>query len=77
MIVAEGGVRWGTAAEIAEHLGQGVTAAMIRRWADRDGLTSARIIGQHGRPEVRYPLLDAARIDTAKRRTKRGRTRAS
>jgi hypothetical protein len=77
MLTDGAGIRWGTAAEIAAHLGRGVTAAMVRNWAARDGLRKARMPDSLGRPQVRYPLLEAARIELSKRDAKRGRTRAT
>ncbi len=77
MLIDQHGIRWGTAAELAQHLGHGVTAAAIRNWARRDGLTSARMTDDDGRPQVRYPLDQAAAIDRAKRHAKRGRSRTN
>lgn len=74
MIVLDG-VRWGTAREIADQLGHGVTAAAVRKWASRDGLPVARTFDTSGRPQVRYPLPEAARIDAEKRSGPRGRHR--
>ena len=68
------GVEYGTAAEIAHRLGLDVTAGMVRRWADRDGLPAHRTTGR-GRGTVRYPLPEAARIEAIKRDTSRGRPR--
>jgi hypothetical protein len=42
------GVRWGTAAEIATHLGHGVAADEVRSWAAGDGLASARLTDERG-----------------------------
>ena len=66
------GERWGTAAEIAADLSGGnrVTPGMVRKWAARDGLRSAK----DGRT-VYYPFGQAARIETAKRLSRRGRRR--
>lgn len=69
------GERWGTAAEIAAHLG--TTTATIRRWAERDHLTAVRGTDQHGRPQVHYPLGQALLIDRAKRHARRGRPRTT
>lgn len=77
MIVDDAGVRWGTAAEIAEQLGQGVTVHAVRWWARNDDLPCVRTTDGNGRPQVLYPLLDAARIDREKRKRKRGRTRTT
>jgi hypothetical protein len=68
---------WATAAEIAEHIGHGLTVAGVRRWADRDGLTAVRSTDASGRPQVRYMLDQAVRIDRAKRCAQRGRRRAA
>ncbi|MGA4726282.1 hypothetical protein ACPB67_02580 [Micromonospora taraxaci] len=57
---------WGTAAQLAAALGPDVTPAMIRRWRDRDGLTTI---------DGRSPLDQAATIEAAKRRSTRGRPR--
>jgi hypothetical protein len=69
------GVPWGTAAEIAEHLGHGVTAAAVRAWVRRDGLPAVRLPDACGRPRVRHPLPAAATIERAKRHAGRGRKR--
>ena len=71
------GVQWGTAAEIAGQLGHGVTEAAVRKWAARDGLPSPRMRGDDGRAEVRFPLVEAAKIDVKKRSRGRGRPRSS
>jgi len=68
---------WGTAAQIAEHIGHGLTVAGVRRWAERDGLTSVRSTDAFGRPQVRYLLGQAVLIDRAKRQARRGRPRAA
>lgn len=68
---------WATAAEIAEHVGHGLTVAGVRRWADRDGLASVRYSNERGRPEVRYLLGQAVTIDRAKRHARCGRPRAA
>lgn len=68
---------WGTAAEIADQIGQGVTGATVRRWADRDGLTAVRSVNAAGRLQVRYPLGQAVVIDRVKRHAGRGRPRAA
>lgn len=66
---------WATAAEVAEHIGNGVTVAAVRRWASRDGLVAVRSVNEAGRPEVRYLLGQAVLIDRAKRNSGRGRYR--
>lgn len=69
------GIEYGTAAEIAHALGPDIRPATVRRWADRDGLQRIRTTDDNGRPEVRYPLNQAARIEAAKRLGGRGRPR--
>ncbi|MDP9799362.1 hypothetical protein J2S43_007874 [Catenuloplanes nepalensis] len=69
------GETWGTAAEIADHIGQGVTADTVRWWGRNDGLASVRMADEDGRPRVRYILGQAIRIDQAKRLGGRGRRR--
>lgn len=71
------GERWGTAAEIAEHLGHGVTEAAVRAWARRDGLPAIKMPDAHGRPRVCHPVPAAATIERAKRQAGRGRKRAA
>ncbi|MFI6228895.1 hypothetical protein ACIBCR_16450 [Micromonospora echinospora] len=66
---------WGTAAEIAHHLGDDVTPTMVRNWARRSGLTRHRTTDNDGRPCVLYPLDQAAAIEAATRHTTRGRPR--
>jgi hypothetical protein len=68
---------WGTAAEIAGHIGHGVTPDAVRWWARHDGLTRVRMFDEHGRPQVRYLLGQATRIDAAKRAAQRGRKRVA
>ncbi|MGW5556869.1 hypothetical protein ACWER9_06555 [Micromonospora sp. NPDC003944] len=69
------GDHWGTARMIATHLGGDITTAMIRNWAKRDGLPSAKMRDSHGRPEVRYPRQAATNIEAAKWLSGRGRKR--
>ncbi|MEU8821817.1 hypothetical protein [Actinoplanes sp. NPDC048796] len=69
------GEHWGTAAEVAEHIGQGVTEDNVRRWAERYGLISVTMKDEKGRKQVRYLLGQAVRIDKAKRDEARGRPR--
>ncbi len=57
---------YGTAAEIADALGPDVTTAMVRRWADRDGLPAYHEPGR-GRGTVRYLLDRAAAIERERR----------
>lgn len=78
MIVDRDGVRWGTAAEIAAHLGHGVTEHTVKNWARPargDGLPRAQMVGENGRPQTRYPLHVAQQIDKRKRHARRGRKR--
>jgi hypothetical protein len=74
-VIRVDGKDWGTAAEIAAALGPDIRPATVRRWADRDGLPAVRSTGTDGRPAVRYPLDDAARIEAAKRLGGLGRRR--
>jgi hypothetical protein len=74
-VITVEGQCWGTAAEIAEALGPDVTPTMVRNWARRDGLPKARSEDDDGRPEVRYPLAQAAVIEARKRLATRGRPR--
>ena len=67
---------WGTAAEIADHIGQGLKPHTIRWWARNDGLARVRATDADGRPQVRYLLGQAIIIDVAKRDGGRGRKRA-
>ncbi len=69
-----GGEKYGTAAETATAPGPDTTVAMIRNWAARDGLKRITVPGR-GRGVVLYPLLQAARIEAAKRGATRGRPR--
>ena len=74
-MIEAAGEQWGTADEIAESIGNGLTPAAVRRWADRDGLASARGVGPDGRLRVRYLLAQARAIDVQKRDAKLGRRR--
>ncbi|MBM0275109.1 hypothetical protein [Micromonospora tarensis] len=69
------GDHWGTARMIAAHLGGDVTVGMIRNWATRDGLPSAKMRDRHGRPEVRYPRQAATNIEAQKYLSGLGRKR--
>lgn len=69
MIIVRG-VEYGTAAEVAGELGPDVTPAMVRRWADRDGLPPLRV----GR-SVFYPFARAAEIERDKHDSPYGRPR--
>lgn len=64
------GHEWGTAAEIAQALGGGVTPDMIRKWELRDGLTARR----HRRTVV-YRYDEATQINLDKLHTAEGRPR--
>lgn len=66
------GAEFGSAAEVAAHLGRGVTPAAVRRWADRDGLTTKRA----GRRVV-YRLDEATTIECDKRYSTHGRPRGA
>jgi hypothetical protein len=68
---------WGTAREVAEHIGNGLTEDAVRWWGRNDGLAMARMADERGRPQVRYLLGQAIRIDVAKRAERRGRPRAA
>lgn len=74
-LIRHAGDLWGTATQIAARLGPDVTPAMIRNWARRDGLPTARMRDANGRPEVRYPLGRATDIEAAKYLSGRGRKR--
>jgi hypothetical protein len=50
------------------------TAAMVRRWATRDGLREVTVPGP-GHGEVRFSLDQAAAIERDKRLSTRGRPR--
>ncbi|GLY21681.1 hypothetical protein [Micromonospora sp. NBRC 101691] len=66
---------YGTAAEIANHLGDDVTTDMIRNWAKRGRLARHRTTDDDGRPCVLYPLDQAAAIEATTRTATRGRPR--
>jgi hypothetical protein len=68
---------WGTAREVAEHIGQGLTADAVRWWGRCDGLAQVRMTDDNGRPQMRYLLGQAIRIDHAKRSDGRGRPRTA
>lgn len=70
------GREYGTAQQLVHRLGADVTVGMVRNWHRRDHLIRVRMAGADGRPEVRYPLDQAAAIEAAKRRSGRGRRRA-
>jgi len=72
-MIRHGGQRYGTAAEIGQALGVG--PHVIRNYAARDGLPAVRMTDDAGRPEVRYPLDQAAEIERSKRQGGRGRPR--
>jgi hypothetical protein len=66
---------WATAAQIAEHIGHGLTPDAVRWWGRHDGLAKVRMIDDCGRPQVRYLLGQAIRIDATRRSNGRGRPR--
>ncbi len=66
---------WGTAAEIAAHLGNGVTDKAVRRWYEDGAITGIRMADQHGRPQVRHPLDEAIQVEARKRLGARSRRR--
>lgn len=68
---------WGTAREVAEHIGHGLTEDAVRWWGRHDGLARVRMTDDSGKPQVRYLLGQAVRIDLAKRSEGRGRRRAA
>ncbi len=74
-VIAVAGEWWGTAAQIAQHLGHGVTPDMVRKWAARRGLANARLTDDNGRPQRRYLLAQAQRIDRQIRHEGRGAPR--
>ncbi len=61
---------WGTADEIADHLGPDVTPAMVRAWARRRLLASVR-----AGATVRYPVGAAASVEASTALSGRGRPR--
>ncbi|SCL21663.1 hypothetical protein [Micromonospora inyonensis] len=69
------GHQYGTAAQIADRLGDDVTPTMVRNWARRSGLARHRTTDNNGRPCVLYPLDQAARIEATTRQATRGRRR--
>lgn len=68
------GAEWGRAHEIAARLGPDITAAMVRRWADRGRVVRHQLPGQ-GRGTVWYRLDQAAAAERDARRSRRGRPR--
>lgn len=76
-MIQAAGEWWATAAEVAEHIGHGVTAEAVRWWGRHDGLASVRMTDDNGRPQVRYLLGQAISIDVVKRSQGRGRKRAA
>ena len=61
---------YGTAPQLAAALGPDITPAMIRRWRERDGLTTIR--AGHN---TYSPLDEATTIEAAKYLSGRGRPR--
>jgi hypothetical protein len=74
-VIQVAGEAWGTAAEIAEHIGHGLTEDNVRRWATRYDLASVTMRDDRGCKQVCYMLGQAVRIDRAKRNEGRGRPR--
>jgi hypothetical protein len=74
MIVVDGR-HWGTATEIAAHLGHGVTAKTVRRWYEDRAIPGVRTADENGRPQVRHPLDEAVRVEAEKRNSARSRRR--
>lgn len=64
------GRQYGTADELAAELGPDITADMIRRYHERDGLTRVVLPGP-GRGSVVFPLDEASAIERDKRLGKR------
>jgi hypothetical protein len=62
-VIRVDGREWGTAHQLAAHLGDDITPAMIRRWRERKNLTT--IAGYS-------PLDEAAAIERAVRTSGRG-----
>jgi hypothetical protein len=71
------GEEWGTAREVADRIGQGVTEDAVRWWGRDKGLAKARTTDDEGKPQVRYMVSQAVRIDVAIRTEGRGRRRAA
>jgi hypothetical protein len=65
------GSEWGTAAEIAQRLGPGVSRAMIRFWV-RDRRLTKVVVGPR---EVRYSVAEVSAVEAEVRRSGRGRGR--
>ncbi|SCL32035.1 hypothetical protein GA0070616_4377 [Micromonospora nigra] len=68
------GRRYGTALQIAAHLGPDVTTDMIRKWADPDREAKPLTAIRAGR-NVYYPLDEATDIEATKHLSGRGRPR--
>ena len=58
------GEDWGTAMEVAEYLGHGVTPEDVIRWADGGALTASRPAGDSSLP-IRYLAGQAAGLHRA------------
>lgn len=73
MIKDAQGVEWGTAAQIAERLGQDVSRAMIRFWVRERGLVKI-VVSRH---MVVYSLAEVSAVEHEVRASGRGRKRAA
>ncbi len=73
MIRLSDGTEWGTAAECAMRLGDGVSRAMVRFWVRERGLTVVRV----GAREVRYLWSEVAEVEAAVRGSGKGRKRSA
>lgn len=71
------GVEYGTAAEVAQRLGSGVTDATVRRWHYTRGLSKHRMHDENGRPKVVFPIAAAAEIERQTRESPRGKPRGA
>lgn len=71
-MITVGGHRYGTASQIAAHLGHDIRPDRVRDWARR-GLLQ----GEHAGGRTYYRLDQAAEIERRTRTSTRGRTRAA
>ena len=76
-MIVVAGEWWGTAQEVSDHIGHGVTEDMVRWWGRNDGLARVRMVDGQGRPQVRYLVSQAVRIEVAKTARQRGRKRVA
>jgi hypothetical protein len=76
-VIEVAGECWGTAKEIADHIGQGLTEGAVYWWGRGKGLAKVRTTDDDGRPQVRYSLRQAIEIDMRVRAEGRGRKRAA